>query len=370
VPELFNLIVDLDERFSAGSGAPLFAEYEIASPVRLDEPALAWIDETFGGTWSSEAHAGANVLARRDGVPAGFATFDPKGLRFAWLRDLGREPGVGVFGPFGVAESHRGRGLGRRLLHTALTELRARGYTRALVPAVGGERLIRYYADAAGARVAERFDLSVRKPARVLVMASGSGSNLQAVLDRARDGDLPIEVACVVVNRPGAFAIERARKAGVGSIRVLPWNRSEQTRAQYDERLLEAVRAEAPELVLLLGWMHLLAESFVREFAAPINVHPAFLPLDPERDGVGMPDGSWIPAFRGAHAVRDAIAAGSSWSGASVHLVTPQTDRGPVLARRPARIAPGEDEAAVLARLHPIEHELVATGIRRWFYER
>jgi len=190
------------------------------------------------------------------------------------------------------------------------------------------------------------------------------------VLDRSHDGSLPLDVVALVANAPGAYAIERARAAGVPSIHVLPWKRGETTREAYDAALLEAVAGEAPDLVLLLGWMHLLAEPFVRAFPHILNVHPAFLPLDPERDDVGLPDGTRIAAFRGAHAVRDALAAGSSWIGATVHVVTPQTDRGPVVTRKPLRLLAGEDEASALARLHPIEHDLVAAAIRRWIYER
>jgi phosphoribosylglycinamide formyltransferase-1 len=371
VNELSNLVVDLDERFDAALGGSIDG-VDIRIEPAIDDTTLAWIDETFGGWWSSEALAGTNLVARRYERPVGFAAYDPQNLHFAWLAGVAREPGIGIFGPFGVAPEERGGGLGRALLHRALAGLRERGYSRALIPAVGDERLIRFYADAANARVAERFERTVLMGPRVraLVMASGSGTNLQAVLDRSRDGSLPLDVTAVVVNVPGAYAVERARAAHVPSVFELPWKRVERTRADYDAELLELVRAEDPDLVLLLGWMHLLSEPFVRAFPNLLNVHPAFLPLDPQRDDVGMPDGARVPAFRGAYAVRDAFAAGSSWIGATVHVVTPETDRGPVLARKPMRLLPGERQADALARLHPIEHELVSVGIRRWLYER
>jgi phosphoribosylglycinamide formyltransferase 1 len=371
VNELSNLAVDLDERFDAARGTSIDG-IEIGIAAEIDDTTLAWIDETFGGWWSSEARAGTNVVAWRGERPVGFATYDPQNLRFAWLAGVAREPGTGIFGPFGVAPEERGGKLGRVLLHRALGALRERGYSRALIPAVGDERLIRFYADAADARVVEHFQRSALMGPRVraLVMASGSGTNLQTVLDRSSDGSLPLDVAAVVVNVPGAYAIERARAAHVPSIFELPWKRLERTRADYDAELLEVVRAASPDLVLLLGWMHLLSEPFVRAFPNLLNVHPAFLPLDPQRDDVGMPDGARIPAFRGAHAVRDALAAGSSWIGATVHVVTPETDRGPVLTRKPLRLLQGEEPASALARLHPIEHELVSDGIRRWLYER
>jgi phosphoribosylglycinamide formyltransferase-1 len=375
VGELFNLIVDLDDgvavtRERARSLAGSVNGVNFVASDAASETVLAWIDEEFGGCWSSEAHAASNALAFRDGSPAGFAAFDPQGLRFAWLRGVAREPGVGVFGPFGVAASQRGKGIGRALLQFALAGLRELGYARALIAGVGEERL-GYYGEALGARVVERFDRAalVAPRARVVVMASGNGTNLQAVLDGVGAGTLPIELVGVVVNNPQARAIERARNAGV-SPTVIPWQRKDEPRQRYDARLLSAVSALRPDLVLLLGWMHLLDEPFVRAFPNLLNLHPAYLPLDPQRDDVGMPDGTTIPAFRGAFAVRDALGFGSQWTGASVHAVTPATDRGPILVRKPLRVQPGEDEAAVLMRLHPLEHRLVAAAVMRHLYER
>jgi phosphoribosylglycinamide formyltransferase-1 len=116
--------------------------------------------------------------------------------------------------------------------------------------------------------------------------------------------------------------------------------------------------------------MHLLAPAFVEAFPNMLNVHPAFLPLDPARDEVMFPDGGRMPAFRGAHAIADALAVGASWVGASVHEVTTDTDRGAILVRKPMRVKADESESSVLERLHPIEHHIVDGAIRRWLYER
>jgi phosphoribosylglycinamide formyltransferase 1 len=301
-------------------------------------------------------------------VPVGFATYDPRGLRFAWLRGLATDPDTGIFGPFGVDPAFRGGIVGHALLTIALAQLRTRGFKRALIPAVGDAKLIRYYMALTDAREAERFDVRAftPQPVRTIVLASGSGSNFQAVLDRVADGGLPLDIAALVSNNAGAYAIERARTADVACIHVLPWQRKAVTREQYDARLLEVIASEEPELVLLLGWMHILNDAFIRTFPHLINVHPAYLPLDPARDDVGLPDGAIIPAFRGPRAVRDALAASSPWVGASVHLVTNEADRGPILMR----VSAGEAEASVMDRLHPIEHRLVERGIRRWLYER
>jgi phosphoribosylglycinamide formyltransferase 1 len=363
VPTLSNLIVDL-------SGVPLDA-----SAVRTEvagDRTLAWIDETFSGTWSSEAAAGVNVVARCEDAPIGFATLDARGLKFRWLNGLARERDVGLFGPFGVVRDERRTGLGVFILRQALQGLRERGYARALIPAVNGDRLIQYYADAVGAAVAEEFDraaLLAPRP-RTLVMASGNGSNFQAVVDASSSGSLPIDVVALVSNDTRAYVIERASAAGVAAAHVVAWRRKEETRAQYDERLLEVVRFVAPDLVLLLGWMHLLSDAFVAAFPEMLNLHPAFLPLDPSCNDVGLPDGTRIPAFRGPHAVHDALAAGSRWAGATVHRVTPATDRGPVLARKPLRVQPKEDEAHLMERIHAAERDLVKSAIVRWLFER
>jgi phosphoribosylglycinamide formyltransferase 1 len=374
VSELHNLAVELDDAFVARAegiatsieGGDVSIEFGRGMPG----DALAWIDETFGGSWSSEAAAGENVVARRGGRPVGFATIDARGLRFRWLHGLASDPGIGLFGPFGVAESERGGSLGRAVLMRALLALRARGYARALIAAVSGTSLVRYYADAAGALVVESFTREQLTPAaRVIVMASGNGTNLQAAIDARAGGRFACEIAGVVVNRASAYAVERAKDAGI-PVSIVTWDRAREPREVYDARLCDAVSALAPELIVLLGWMHLLDERFVRAFPRIVNLHPAFLPLDFLADEVDMPDGTRIPAFRGAHAIRDAVAAGARWTGATVHDVTPETDRGPVVVRKPVRLAGGEDESDALARIRPIEHELVVAAILRCSYER
>ena len=368
--KLVNLVVDLDDRFASGGAARERIEragYTLDVAGGASDPVLAWIDEVFGGAWSSEVAVAQCAVAMHDGKPAGFAAFDPTGLHYAWLRGIAREQGVGIFGPFGVADEHKG--LGSSLLEIALCGLRARGYRRALIAATS-EGLVPYYERHAGARVVERYDPRsfTPVPIRTVVLASGSGTNFQAVIDRVAGG-LPLDLSALICNKPSAYAIERASATGIPAI-VLPWQRNDQSRAQYDALLRDAVAQFEPQLVLLLGWMHLLEPAFVDAFAEMLNVHPSFLPLDPAQDRVGMPDGTIVPAFRGARAVRDTIAAASAWSGASVHEVTTQADRGRVLTRKPLRVIAGEDEAELLTRLHPIEHILVEAAIKRWLYER
>jgi len=368
---VINLLVDLDEAtfdVPAAQAALARAGVELAVQRGAPDRTLAWIDDVFGGAWSSEVASATNVLVTRSGAPVGFASIDAQGLRYPWLCGAAREPGVGLFGPFGVAPQQRGGTIGPALLVLAMHELRVRGYRRALIAATN-DRLAPYYARWTGATVVERFEplAFTPKPVRTVVLASGSGTNFQAVVDRVNDG-MPLDLVALVSNKPGAYALERARSAGVMAV-ALPWKRSEESRDAYDARLLEAVRATEPQLVLLLGWMHLLEPRFVQAFPAMLNVHPAFLPLDPSRDDVVLPDGTHMPAFRGARAVADALAAGMRWVGASVHEVTAQTDRGRILVRKPLRVLDEEREDEVLARLHPIEHAIVGDAIKRWLYE-
>jgi phosphoribosylglycinamide formyltransferase-1 len=366
--ELVNLVVDLRGLRQA---QPPFDNAFVITNAAQDDNLYAWIDYEFGGTWSSEAFAGKNIVAKKDDRFAGFATYDPRGLQFSWLRGLGAQEGVGIFGPFGVSGEFRGSGLGPALLQAALAGLREEGYARALIPAVGNDKLIAYYEKHAGAAIAERFDRSRwrEKKWRTVVLASGQGTNFQAVINGVATGALPLNIAALVSNNPDAFALQRARAAHIPAI-SLPWERGTQLRPDYDAQLSEAVRRAEPDLVLLLGWMHLLDDRFIAEFPETINIHPAFLPLGEGANEVVFPDGTSGPAFRGARAVRDALAWGSRWTGATAHRITLHTDRGPVLVRKPLAINAGETEERVLARLHSIEHQVMREAIMRWVYER
>lgn len=375
--EMVNLLVDLrsgqfdGEALARALRGIESAGFSIEHAAPGSDAYLAWIDQQFGGTWSSEAFAGKSVVAKSGERFAGFATHDPRGLRFSWLRGLGAQEGVGVFGPFGVAADFRGSPIGPHLLVAALASLREAGYAKALIPAVGHEKLIAYYQRHSDAQIVERFEKARwrQRRYRTLVMASGSGTNFQSAIDGVAGGRLPLDLVMLVSNRSGAYALERARNARVPAV-ALPWDRKAQPRQRYDESLFELVHREQPELLLLLGWMHVLPDRFVAQFPEMINIHPAFLPLDQNRDDVGFPDGSVTPVFRGAHAVRDALEWGSGWVGASSHRVTLEADRGPVLVRKPLAIEPGDTKETVMERLHPLEHRMLAGGIMRWVYER
>lgn len=206
--------------------------------------------------------------------------------------------------------------------------------------------------------------ISARYPTAIL--ASGSGTNLQAVLDQANAGTLPLDIRLVVSDRSDAYALERARMADVATLMMTFSPRSE-SRARYSRELAAAVKASGAQLVLLLGWMLVLTpEFFEAGFAGVLNLHPSFLPDDPSADQVTLPDGSSSRVFRGAHALRDAIEAGVRTTGATLIEVTPAVDRGPVLARRTFELRPGDTVESGLERLHLVEQEVVRDGVLAW----
>ena len=335
-----------------------------------DDPRLAaWIDLHFAPSWwSYEASVGSTWIAERDGAIAGFASFGARGLRFPWLRRWRERSDVGIFGPYGVSEAHRGSGIGEPLLVAALSALRATGYTSALIPAVGGARLIAMYVRRTAAAVVDEFEYETGV-FRATILASGAGTNARNVLERVAAGSSPLEIAAVIANKPNAGALDAAREHGVVAL-PLVWDRAAETRDAYDLRVIDAVARTEPQLVLLLGWMHLLSPAFIRRFPETINLHPSFLPLDPAADEVTAPDGTVIPALRGAHALRDALRAAIPWTGATVHYVTAATDRGAVLVRVPLAVGDARTEEALRERIRPTEFATVAAAIRRWTFER
>ncbi len=346
--------------------------YRLVRAAAPDERLAAWIDWRFAPSfWSSEARAADAWYAETaDGAIAGFASFGAPASafpqRYPWVRRYATRDDIGIFGPFGVAPEHRGAGIGAALLQAAFASL-AEHVSQALIPAVSGERLVAMYAARVGATVADTFAYDVPR-ARAALLASGNGTNVQAVIDAVAAGRLALDLH-VVTNDDGAYVRERARAAGVTEEAVV-WRRGVESRAAFDERVIAAVAAHAPDLVLLLGWMHLLPAAFVERFPDTLNVHPAFLPFDPDSDDVVMPDGSRIPAFRGARSPEATIAAGVRWSGASVHRVTAATDRGAISVRTPLALAPGTSLEALRAALRPLEHAAVERAIRRWGFER
>ncbi|HZU11782.1 MAG TPA: phosphoribosylamine--glycine ligase [Chloroflexota bacterium] len=189
------------------------------------------------------------------------------------------------------------------------------------------------------------------------VLASGDGSNLQALLDAARSGDLPAAIAVVISARDGAGALQRARRHDVPAI-ALP--RRGRPRADYDRRLLDHLRPYDLDLLVLAGWMHVLSPAFLAACPCPvINVHPALLGPDEVVDV----EGQVIPVLRGMHAVRRALELGLPLTGVTVHHVTAQVDNGPIVLRFPVPIEPGDHETSLYARIKSVEHRLLLEAL-------
>jgi len=365
-----NLLAPLGERFGSEALAHALARagelgYRLVRVDVPDERLCAWIDWQFAPSWwSSEVRTGSAWYAlAADGAIAGFAGFGSPDRSYHWLQAYRKRTDVGLFGPFGVAEAHRKSGIGETLLTAALSSLE-RGFRWALIPAVSGERLIASYEERTDAHVADSYDYELR-PARAVILASGSGTNAQAVIDGVQAGESALDLVAVISNHERAHVLERARDAWIKEEAIV-WDRGSDPRAAYDARLAEAIARYEPDLILLLGWMHVLPAWFLERFPQTLNVHPAFLPFDPAADSATMPDGSQIPAFRGARAPEATIAAGVRWGGASVHYVTAAVDRGGILVRTPLELAEGTTLEQLRERIHPIEHAAVTKAIRRW----
>jgi len=205
---------------------------------------------------------------------------------------------------------------------------------------------------------------------RIVVLASGSGTNLQALIDAERAGALAGSVVLAVADRE-CGALARAEAAGIPSALVPLADRKDRAgRAAFDGRLAETVAAARPDLVVLAGWMLLLDDGFLDRFPGRvINVHPALLPDD------GGPtvvcSAGELPALRGDRAVRAALRQGLSVTGATVHVVTPELDAGPVILREEVPVLLGDDEATLHERIKRVEHRLLPQAVNRmlggWF---
>ncbi|HAP75145.1 MAG TPA: phosphoribosylglycinamide formyltransferase [Acidimicrobiaceae bacterium] len=185
---------------------------------------------------------------------------------------------------------------------------------------------------------------------RLVVMASGNGSNAQAIIEACADGRLPARVVAVVSDRLGAPVLERADRAGLPAVHV--GKRAHESRSDYDARLADVVSGFDPDFIVLAGWMRLLTMSFLGWFPSMVvNLHPA-LPGE----------------FPGTHAIERAFAEAEAGlrtsSGVMVHLVPDEgVDDGPVLATTEVTILADDTLAAFEARMHAAEHQLLVTTL-------
>ncbi len=181
---------------------------------------------------------------------------------------------------------------------------------------------------------------------KVGVLVSGRGSNLQALLDAASDPGYPAEIALVLSNVPGVQALERAARAGVATAVID--HKAFDGRGPFEDAVHAVLVEHGVEFVCLAGFMRILTDGFVsRWFDRLINIHPSLL-----------------PAFRGAHAHRDALAAGVRVSGCTVHFVRPAMDDGPIVVQAAVPVLPGDAEADLAARVLEQEHRAYPLALR------
>ncbi len=181
----------------------------------------------------------------------------------------------------------------------------------------------------------------------VVVLISGSGSNLRALLDAAANPLYPARILAVGADNPAA-GLEHAELHGVPTFVVEPGRFA--TREAWAEALLANIRHFDPDLVVLAGFMKILPPNFVAALSPNlINTHPSLL-----------------PEFKGAHAVRDALAAGATRTGVTIHVVDEGVDTGPHLAQAEVQILPGETEAALHERIKVVERELLVDVVKQF----
>ncbi len=190
--------------------------------------------------------------------------------------------------------------------------------------------------------------LTGNKKARLVVLISGGGSNLQSFIDACENGSLNADVGAVISNKVGVKGLERAAKANIPGI-VMD-HRAFDSREEFDENLAELIESFNPDLVILAGFMRILTADFVTRFLGKlINIHPSLL-----------------PAYPGLHTHQRAIDAGDKEAGATVHFVTPELDGGPSILQARVNIESGDNADDLAARVLGYEHQIYPMAAQ-WF---
>jgi len=187
---------------------------------------------------------------------------------------------------------------------------------------------------------------------RIAVLASGRGSNFQAVIDAIQDGKIPATCAALITDNPKAYAIERAKKAKI-PVMVIDFS-SFPSREDYEKALLLAMQQVNADLFILAGYMRIVGADIVRSFPTKImNIHPALL-----------------PAFPGLHAQRQAVHHGVKVSGCTVHFVDESLDGGPIILQRCVNVLENDNEDSLADRILHHEHECYPEAITLFCEER
>ena len=189
------------------------------------------------------------------------------------------------------------------------------------------------------------------KTCDVVVLLSGSGSNLQALIDSSLEQDNPLRIRAVVSNRADAYGLQRAQTAGIETA-VLEHGDFD-GREAFDAALVALIDGFTPDLVVLAGFMRILSASFVRHYQGRLlNIHPSLL-----------------PKYKGLHTHRRALEAGDAEHGCSVHFVTEELDGGPLVVQAVVPVAPDDTPESLAQRVHRQEHQIYPLAVR-WFAEQ
>jgi phosphoribosylglycinamide formyltransferase-1 len=189
---------------------------------------------------------------------------------------------------------------------------------------------------------------SPKTPLRVVVLISGSGSNLQALIDGVANQELPINIVAVISNRPDVLGLTRATNAGIAT-RVLD-HKNFASRDAFDSELMQVIDSYEPELVVLAGFMRILTPEFTQHYLGKmLNIHPSLL-----------------PKYQGLHTHQRALDAGESHHGVTVHFVTAELDGGPAVIQAKVPVLPGDDAASLAKRVQRQEHVIYPLAVK-WF---
>jgi phosphoribosylglycinamide formyltransferase-1 len=191
---------------------------------------------------------------------------------------------------------------------------------------------------------------SETRTTRVVVLISGSGSNLQALIDSRNSGELPIEIAAVISNRPDVFGLERAAQAGIATHTLD--HKGFASRETFDDALMAIIDSYDPALVVLAGFMRILTPAFTQHYLGRmLNIHPSLL-----------------PKYQGLHTHQRAIDAGETHHGVTVHFVTAELDGGPAAIQARVPIVAGDDADSLAKRVQRQEHLIYPLAVK-WFAE-
>lgn len=185
-----------------------------------------------------------------------------------------------------------------------------------------------------------------KEPCRLAVLVSGSGTNLQAIIDRVESGEINAEISCVISNKADAYALTRAARHGIPV--VVHENAGFSERRLYDAATIEILRSHRADLVILAGFMRILTDVMVNAFPnAIMNIHPALL-----------------PSFPGLHAQKQALDYGVRFSGCTVHFVDSGTDTGPIILQAVVPVEQDDTEETLSARIQKAEHRTFAEAVK------